>query len=381
MYMKVGALWYEVNPKGWYEAKIDDMDPDIIAKKLAEPGRKDPLGKGVDIKSIGSRRKTSTDKDIVAALKQAIRPGRDKKSYDRAVKAWKTVQAKTREDFKALVNQLANKDLTKNQFINRSRVVFKNAYEKAYRLGTDASGLNFLDLPDEDMRWLQRVRSHEYKFLDKFADDIIAGRGSIPYETRADMYVDSIDSIFDAARVDAYPNEGTSIWWELGTTEHCGDCIDLAYNSPYRPDTLPTTPKAGATKCLSNCDCTLRVRYEYPKEIVLDMEPVPSDKAKELGLIGLALVVMNKIGSRRVVDWNELDNAVSALTEMRMSKEKVRDVVTRVETQRNSLFLFEEACSRLPNWFNPYGEDLLYLHKVGGELLRLRYAGGVRDER
>ena len=54
-----------------------------------------------------------------------------------------TVQTKLREDFKVLVNQLANKDLTKNQFINRSRWFSRTI--QAYRLGTDASGLNFLD--------------------------------------------------------------------------------------------------------------------------------------------------------------------------------------------------------------------------------------------
>ena len=46
-----------------------------------------------------------------------------------------------------MTRQLADGKITKNQFITRSRTLFKAGYEKAYRLGTDASGLDFVKLP------------------------------------------------------------------------------------------------------------------------------------------------------------------------------------------------------------------------------------------
>ena len=52
MFMKVGATWYEVNPVE--EARVDDLDPELVAKALADPNRHDPLKK-VSPKGIGSR--------------------------------------------------------------------------------------------------------------------------------------------------------------------------------------------------------------------------------------------------------------------------------------------------------------------------------------
>ena len=370
MYMKIKGDWYEVNPKGWLDGiKVKDLDPDMVKKALNSPNRKDPLRKGVDVKSIGSRRKTSTDKNIIAAYTKALSPGANKAAYNAAKAAWKTTKAKAMTSFKDLVSDLGAGKITKNQFLNRSRSIFKSAYEDAYRLGTDASGLRFMDIPDEDLRWLQRVRSYEYKFLDNFADDIVAGRGSMDYSHRAEMYMDTIDSVFDAARVDAYPNEGTSVWWELSTADNCGDCIDLAMNSPYTPDTLPTTPRAGATKCLSNCMCRLRIRYERPEQIVFDFQRIAI-----AALIGLGLAQMNKIVNREdAIDWDALDSTVTALVELQMSKDKVEDVESRTYLKREALDLLESSSKMLPDWLDLFSEEMFILHRVG--VMALEYAG------
>lgn len=47
--------------------------------------------------------------------------------------------------------------------------------------------------------------------------------------------------------------------WELGSvaTRHCEDCVELAANSPYTKETLPTVPRAGDTRCLFRCHCSL----------------------------------------------------------------------------------------------------------------------------
>ena len=120
MYMKIGAEWYEVNPVGWYdEARVDDLDPDLVKKALEDPHRFDPLHKGVNAKGIGSRRNTSDVKNIIAAYHHALKPGADKRAYDRAVVAWKRYKEKARAEFRDLVTSLQNGQITKNQFISR----------------------------------------------------------------------------------------------------------------------------------------------------------------------------------------------------------------------------------------------------------------------
>ena len=253
---------------------------------LADPNRHDPLKK-VSPKGIGSRRITSDEKNVVAAYMQALKPGADKRAYSKAKMAWTSLQGEHGSGVRGPGEPVGCRTNHEESVPGRSRKIFKAGYERAYRLGTDAAGLDFMKLPKEDLRWLARARSHEYKFLNKFADDIVAKRGTMSYRDRAAMYVGNIDGMFDAGRVDGYPNESTWVYWELGASKQpCGDCIDLAMHSPYRPDQLPTTPRAGNTKCLSNCNCSLRIRYERPERIVFDVKPAPEAWQRRWGYCG-----------------------------------------------------------------------------------------------
>ena len=81
-----------------------------------------------------------------------------------------------------------------------------------------------------------------------------------------DAYVETINAIYHAGLVRATPAE--TIWfWRLHPAEHCEGCKVLARYSPYTKFTLPTTPKAGSTQCLSNCKCSLEARTARPGEV------------------------------------------------------------------------------------------------------------------
>lgn len=398
MYMKVGDNWYEVSVPAHMlgEALVDELDPEMVKKALGNPRRFDPINKTVNAKSLGSRSSTSLEKNILAAYLQSLKPGADKLAYNRAKKSWQAYSKNMEREFHGLVDRLVKKEFTKNQFIHHSRIMFKAGYEKAYRLGTDASGLSFIQLPSEDIEWLKRARAFDYKFLDKFADDIVAGQGSMAYDDRATMYIDTIDAIFDAGRVDAYPNESTLVYWELSTAENCGDCIDLALNSPYRPDELPTTPRAGGTMCLSNCKCELRIRYQRPEKIELDVKPASNSVIKALGL-WIAYQAAKKLAKgggkekkskvttigmddyeddidledsiqRKVLDWNKLDEMVSALASIRIHEDGI-PTFHKVDETRIALDKFEKASKGLPDWLDPFSREVYVWHGIGTVVL------------
>jgi len=378
MYMKVGATWYEIAMlESVDEAKVHTLDPDYVKKALDNPKRFDPVNtKRPNAKSIGSRRKNSDEKNLLAIYTKALKPGADKPAYDKAKKAWATYKAKMDSEFKDLVSQLEGRKLTKAQFMKKSRTLFKAGYEKAYRLGTDASGLSAVAIPKEDLAWLARARSAEYKFLDKFADDIVAKRGSMAYSARAGMYIDSVDSMFDAGRVDAYPNEGTLIYWELSSAENCGDCIDLAMNSPYTPETLPTTPRAGGTMCLSHCGCSLRIRYEKRDSVDLAVQVVPLVVARALakGEVNKAIswdVGVDDFESVRTLNWNLLDDMMSALATLRVLSEQ-EPTAYRIREERIALSKFEQASMQLPEWLDPFSRDVYRWHAIGTVVLDKR---------
>lgn len=373
MFIRVGAQWFEISALD--EARVDRLDPEFVKKALDNPKRFKPRD-SVSPKGVGSRRVVSKEKQIVAAYLQAMKPGADKLAYSRAKMAWTRYKVELKNQFYQHVTDLMTGKTTKTQFLHRSRILFKTGYEKAYRLGTDAAGLDFVKLPKEDLLWLSRGRSYEYKFLDKFADDIKAKRGVMSYKDRSEMYVDNMDGIFDAGRVDGYPVEGTKIYWELGSSQQpCGDCIDLAMGSPYRPDTLPTTPRAGNTMCLSNCRCSLRIRYEKPEKIRIDVKPVSRTMAKAVGLavLGVTAATLWKMwrsgeASTPVLDWNTVDDAVTALAELRTA-DSVKNPEVKHILRVEALKRFEQTGRDLPPWLDPFSRDLYVWHAVGAYVL------------
>lgn len=390
MYMKVGAHWYEV----LVEKTVDDLDPEYVQKVLGQK-RFDPLGSRVNPKSRGSRAQVSAEKQVVAAYTKGMRPLSPKAEYDKARAAWVAYKKGLNSQLQDLVVALQGGTLTEKGFLSKAQALLRAGYERAYRLGTDAGGMGAFKLPAEDLAWLARARRAEYRFLDKFARDIVQGKGTMSYRDRASMYVDSMDGMFDAGRIDAYPAEGTLIYWELSAAESCGDCIDLAINSPYTPDELPTTPRAGGTACLSHCQCSLRVRYVPPTKTDLEIRRVSPDAARKLGLAFVTAATIapllkpkdmapSKGGdpssasgldmdydgeeSVAVLDWNKLDEMLSALAKLRML-ERYEPSEHRLHEELHENDRFAEASKSLPTWLDPFSREVYVWHAIGTRVL------------
>lgn len=148
----------------------------------------------------------------------------------------------------------------------------KSHYYNAFKLGLQGAGLkhamNFTEirLTQEERAWVESAWQHEARYFARFFDDIVRDKSRTNVYRRIDMYVDTINSIYHAGVVRATPVD--TIWhWILHPAEHCDGCKLLAKYSPYTKFTLPTTPKAGATQCLSNCKCLLRPVRARPGEV------------------------------------------------------------------------------------------------------------------
>lgn len=94
----------------------------------------------------------------------------------------------------------------------------------------------------------------EYRYLANFAADISAGRVS---EAQALARIRQYGNATQASYWREYKLVSEIIHWNLNPAEHCGDCLDLAGGSPYKPNELSQVPGDGATQCRGNCRCTL----------------------------------------------------------------------------------------------------------------------------
>lgn len=154
---------------------------------------------------------------------------------------------------KALRSYNSNGDI--GRFSTTVKSQLSDAYKSAYQLGVGDK-----DLSTREKKFVDAVQADQFSYLDKFLSDLDAGEGKMDYGQRLDMYVEKVDSVYWSGAVKALDDD-VEIYWNLMPGESCEDCIELADDSPYAPDELPTTPRAGETDCLGNCNCSLTTEH------------------------------------------------------------------------------------------------------------------------
>lgn len=145
----------------------------------------------------------------------------------------------------------------------KAKKLFRLFYAKAWLLGDVEnyhkvkSGNVLHHLSPEDRKWLDGFLRKEYEFWRKFVEDVNRGKKKVNILRRVEMYVRTLHSVYESSKV-AHRPANVLFHWQIHPGESCPHCIYLANNSPYTKASLPTVPRSGETKCLSNCNCTLR---------------------------------------------------------------------------------------------------------------------------
>jgi len=181
-----------------------------------------------------------------------------------------------------LMQQLDEGKISLTQLEWALKVELAGAYQDAYVLGQRAVGYTG-DLMDEDIAFLKSFRRTENQYLRNFMGAIAADKLVMDKMDRIKMYVDTVGSVFEHARAEAAPPWVKIYWVPTMGAKHCPDCLKLAVGSPYTKESLPTTPRAGDTQCLSNCKCKLMIRFKRieeeggPEEIAIPGEKPPGE--------------------------------------------------------------------------------------------------------
>lgn len=156
-----------------------------------------------------------------------------------------------------------NEELSFTRLDSRCSIALKATVEEVFKLGMRSVGLvkaagSSYDLTDNEKKWLKSYVREEMKYFRKFLRQVRDKPGRKDIKRRVGLYASSLKSVYEAGRVLSVGPE-VLIYWTLESSNPCPDCILLSKHNPYTPSSLPTTPKAGATRCLSHCYCTLRI--------------------------------------------------------------------------------------------------------------------------
>ena len=155
--------------------------------------------------------------------------------------------------------------------------LMKVAWRDVFHAGVRSTGIRgvgsgrkgtLVKLEPEDEAWLRSAMKHEMSFLNGMIQAVDEGTYKMPLDKRVAMYVRTLESFYDSARVMGLPATVTIRWTGANDERTCVGCRYLFQHSPYTKKTLPTTPRAGLTPCLSNCRDRLVIRQATPEEVI-----------------------------------------------------------------------------------------------------------------
>lgn len=151
---------------------------------------------------------------------------------------------------------VAQGDISPDDFHARGWDEIRGEHIRQYLLGRGGLG----SMTSEDYGSIGGMLSEQRRYWDGFYDEIAAGGlTAAVIAMRAKMYISAAREAYERGHQRAAKAGGkTRVRWNLGSTEdHCSDCLDLSAQGWMPIEELPTFPCAGATQCLTNCDCGL----------------------------------------------------------------------------------------------------------------------------
>lgn len=187
----------------------------------------------------------------------------------------KQVQQIVTDEFTDLIDDYQKGEIDEKKFRKDARKRMKIAWRDVFLAGLRAGGAPGLGqgqtamvkLGPGDDKWLKSAMKHESTFLNRFLDAVVEETYKMPLERRLKMYVDALEAFYDSARVIALPATTLIHWVGPKDKITCPSCRYMYVNSPFTKLTLPTTPRAGMTLCLTNCRDRLLVKSATLKQI------------------------------------------------------------------------------------------------------------------
>jgi hypothetical protein len=168
-------------------------------------------------------------------------------------------QAQT--DLSTVTELLIDQKINVRTFTGGFADVLKVMHTQAYLLGR--GGLKAMTPRDYGI--IGAKLGKEYRYLDQFAKDAIAGKLSIAqFRARAKLYATSANTSYEMGRRESHSASGRFNWEKrnLAPVQHCDPCVGYAAQG-WQP--INTLPAIGADcDCRANCKCAFTYSADKP---------------------------------------------------------------------------------------------------------------------
>lgn len=214
--------------------------------------------------------------------------GVNKKQFAKARKSGRTVgqrklaevQDSTRRSLLRNINLYYAGTIDEVEFRKRIVKRMKETWRDVFYAGLRAGGIPGtgsgktgvrVKLAPGEQKWLKSAMTHEMRFLNGFVQAVVDETYRIPLPQRVQMYVKTLKSFYDSARVIALPVDVVIHWSGPVDDRKCPSCVYLQKHSPYTKLSLPCVPRDGTTICLFNCRDKLVIRRAKTAKQAVDV--------------------------------------------------------------------------------------------------------------
>ena len=178
--------------------------------------------------------------------------------------AYNKLERATERKLVTATNRLASGKIDVEAWQDKIADILADKHAAAAALGRQRAG-DFTERNKDDDVFGQVMATEEARYLGWFADDVTGGRYTLEDGTldadrlnsRVTNYSRKLLATANEGFVQASDAADTFDWHQGATEDSCSECPELAKGGPYTAATIPTYPRAGATKCLFHCKCAL----------------------------------------------------------------------------------------------------------------------------
>lgn len=254
------------------------LAPSFVAWATGELTEGKSIGtyKVADLKLHGDVIQQAIDPNVLNTLRH--------KGAAQGRKAMKEVRARTESRLLKLIEAFHTDVLVGEEFKKSMTQVMRAAWYESFKAGIRAGGVpakkiggrTLPKLAEGDDKWFRSAMTHEMRFLNRFIKAIVENDYKMPLPQRVKMYVNSLNAFYESSRIVALPETTLIHWTGPRDKTTCDSCRYMFENSPFTKANLPTTPRAGLTRCLTNCRDKLMIRIVPPAQIEEAMANAPS---------------------------------------------------------------------------------------------------------